>query len=306
MSTTAVSVPIAILLLLAAATAPAPPRVSPPAPTVSDPDTIVVTGSRLTRHGLETDVESVTVDTDGQIAMFEQPICPASFGLPDAYNRIVEQRLREDAARVGLRTAPERCDANVVVIVADAPGPFVAALHAKRPDMFAGLELNRIQDILKAKEPVRTWQAIEPRGEDGRPLERLMFINGMPAGPNAWLNSGTLGSRLVAKIKPRLVSSFVVIDANALDGLTLTQIADYAAMRTLARTRFSPTLDRRSILGILQGAGQDRTVYQLTQWDLGYLRALYRTGNGVSTRVQQTDMTSLMKREFERAGAAEH
>jgi hypothetical protein len=258
----------------------------------------VVTGSRPTREAIQGDVGAVTVDTDGQIAMFEDAICPASFGLPEAYDRTIERRLREDAARVGLRTAGERCDANVVVIVADSAGPFVAALHARRPDMFVGLELSQVQDILKAKEPVRAWQAIEPRGEDGRPLERVMFINGFPAGPHAWLNAETIGSRIAAKSRPRLVSSFVVIDAEAVDGLTLTQIADYAAMRAFARTRFAPALRRRSILGLVGGAEQDRSVDQLTNWDLAYLRALYRTSNGVPARAQQADMTTAMKRAF--------
>src|SRR5438105_6587086 len=83
--------------------------VAPPA-VAAQPDTIVVTGSKLTRRAIENDVRNVTVDTDGQIAMFEQPICPASFGLPEPYNRMIEQRLREDAAQVGLRGAGERCD----------------------------------------------------------------------------------------------------------------------------------------------------------------------------------------------------
>src|SRR5947209_9034252 len=52
----------------------------------AQPDTIVVTGSKSTRRAIENDVQNVTVDTDGQIAMFEQPICPASFGLPESYN----------------------------------------------------------------------------------------------------------------------------------------------------------------------------------------------------------------------------
>jgi hypothetical protein len=36
------------------------------------------------------------------------------------------------------------------------------------------------------------------------------------------------------------------------------------------------------------------------------LRALYRTSNGVPARAQQADMTSAMKRDFEKAEAAEH
>jgi hypothetical protein len=272
---------------------------APPAVT-AQPDAIVVTGSKLTRRAIANDVQDVTVDTDGQIAMFEQPICPASFGLPEPYNRTIEQRLREDAARVGLRTAGERCDPNVIVIVADSPGPFVAELQRKRPDIFVGLESSQLRDILKTKEPVRTWHAIEPRGADGRPLERALLLGTKPIGgpDGAWFNPWTVDSRVQASIRPRLVQAFVIIDADAVDGLTLTQIADYAAMRTLARTRFTTALDRRSILGVIGGTAQDRTVDQLTTWDLAYLRALYRTSNGVSSHMQQVDITTVMRGEL--------
>jgi hypothetical protein len=301
----ALSVPSLLLMISASTLAPSPSPRS--APIASEPDAIVVTGTKATRHAIHSFIDGLTVDTDGQIAMFEQPICPASFGLPEPYNRVVEQRLREDAAQVGLRIAPERCDANVIVIVADSPAPFVAELQRKRPDMFVGLDSSQLRDIMKPNQPVRTWQAIEPRGEDGRPLERVMFINGSAAGNGgAWSNPWTVDSRLQAKIKPILVSSFVVIGADAVDGLTLTQIADYAAMRSLARTRSTPTLNHQSILEVIGGARQDRTVDQLTPWDVAYLRALYRTSNGVSAPMQQSDMAAAMKRELNNLESAEH
>ena len=294
MAATVLSLAMSTVLLTMSASAVAPS--SPP----SEPNTIVITGTKPSRPAIHNFIDDLTVDTEGQIAMFEQPICPASFGLPEDYNRIVEQRLREDAARVGLRTAGERCDPNVIVIVADSPGPFVAELQRQRPPMFVGLEWNQVQDVLKSNEPVRTWQSIEPRGADGRPLERVMFTPAGPAAGNGvWFNPWTVGSRLQANIKPTLVSSFVVIGADAADGLTLTQIADYAAMRTLARTRVTPAPKRRSILGLIGGADRDRTVDQLTPWDLAYLRALYRTSNGVSAHMQQSDMASAMKRELD-------
>lgn len=265
---------------------------------VAEPNAIVVTGKKLTPEAVSNFIESVTADSAGQIAMFKEPIWPASFGLPESLNRVVQRRLSEDAVLVGLGTAREGCEPNVIVIVADSPGTLIAALVGKPPDMFARLELSQIQEILKTKEPARTWQAIEPRGADGRPLERLMFVNGLPAGPHAWANYGALASRLRAGIRPRLVSSFVVIDADAAEGLTLTQIADYAAMRTLARTRVKSVLDRPTILAIIDGGRQDRTVGALTAWDLAYLRALCRTSNGVSAQMQHIAMASAMKREL--------
>jgi hypothetical protein len=158
------------LFLSALAPAQAAPA-SPPAD-----QAIIVTGSRPTKRAVARYVDAITAETEGQVARFRDPICPASFGLPQAYSRVIEQRLRDDAVRVGVRVADESCDANIVLIVADDPVPLVRALERKRPQMFVGLRFDEVQDLLRVKEPVRTWQAVQPRGSDGRPLERVMFV----------------------------------------------------------------------------------------------------------------------------------
>lgn len=267
---------------------------------LSQPETIVVVGRKPTQDVLRNFVSGLTVETDGQIARFEQPICPASFGLPESYNRVIEQRLRDDAEQVGLRLGAVRCDPNIIVIVADAPDTFVAALQHKRPELFVGLEYKQVQQILKGKAQVRDWQVVEPRGSDGRPLERVSYLQygdtTIYLADGAWVNRASPGSRIQKAIRPDLVATFIVIDQDAVEGLTLTQIADYAAMRGFARTRFSPEIHRRSILGVIDGAEEDRSIDQLTPWDLAYLRALYRTSNTVSASVQQGSMASAMDR----------
>lgn len=268
-------------------------------------ETIIVTGTKPTRETLHKFVDALTIDTDGQIARFEQPVCPASFGLPESYNRVIEQRLRDDAAQIGLRVGDARCQPNVVIIVASAPDELVSALQRERPELFFGLEFGEVQQILKEKGRVRAWQVVEPRGSDGRPLERVSYLQYgdtvIYLGEGAWVNRGPVGSRIQGSVRPDLVSTFIVIDQDAVDGLTLTQIADYAAMRGLARTRFTPELHRRSILGVVDGADEDRSIEQLTAWDLAYLRALYRTSNTVSAQMQQSSIAGAMDRYLQRS-----
>lgn len=302
----AAQIALSILLSTAAAgqTVPVTPKQPRNAGSASDPTAIVVTGMKPTRDAINEFVDRVTVDAEGQLATFQQPICPASFGLPAPYNVVLEQRLREDAGEIGLRTAAEPCDPNVVLIVSDDPASLISRLERVRPQMFAGLEAAQVDDIVKREQPVRTWQAIEPRGTDGRPLQRVMFLQwgaGPPmpiGGQGAWLNPAAANSHIQQSVRRDLVSSFVVIQADAVDGLTLRQIADYAAMRSLARTRFSDDLRGRSILGIIGGPNEDRTIPHLTSWDLAYLRALYRTSNVIAAHQQQAGIAATMQKQL--------
>jgi hypothetical protein len=267
-------------------------------PPVQTDQTIVVTGARPTRDAIANYVDGITANVDGQIATFRQPICPGSFGLPEAYNRVIEQRLRADATRVGLRVAGEQCDANIIVIVADDPRPLVAKLQRERPQMFVGLDFEQVQNILRTKEPVLTWQAVEPHGSDGRPLERVMFVGGRAVGGDgAWLNPAASNSRIQQNIRPDLVSSFVMLNADDVDGLTLTQIADYAAMRALARTRGSERLRAPTILALFDKP-EGSAVGQLSRWDLAYLRALYATDNRLAAHSQQAAIAGAIRRDL--------
>jgi hypothetical protein len=288
----------ALVALLALAFSASATAAEPPAPASTD-EAIVVTGTKTTSKTITRYVHNITSTVDDQIARFRQPICPASFGLPAAYNRVIEQRIRDDAARAGLRVAGERCDANVVLIVADDPGPLVEALRRERPQVFAGLDYNDVRQVLRSAEPVRTWHAIEPRGSDGRPLQRVMSVDGTPGGGNGmWVNPAASNSRIQQNTQDDLVSSFVVIAAQAVDGLTLTQIADYAAMRTLAKTRAPAGLTGPTILALFNKA--DSRPSELTAWDRGYLRGLYRTSNTLAAHSQESAISGVIQRGLER------
>lgn len=266
---------------------------------------IVVTGTKPTHDAVAQYVETITADVAGQLARFRDPICPASFGLPAAYNGVIEQRIRENARRVGLSVAEAGCDPNVVLIVADEPGPLIKTLRRERPQMFTGLEYSQIEDVLRTKQPVRTWQAMGLRGGDGRPLQRTMFLEsagGPPrpiAGMGAWVNPAASNSRIQQNTRTELVSSFVVIAASAVDGLTLTQIADYAAMRALAKTRAPQGEGAPTILSLFAshgGAGAS----ELTSWDIAYLRSLYLTDNGLAAHSQESAIAGGIRRDLNR------
>ena len=94
----------------------------------------------------------------------------------------------------------------------------------------------------------------------------------------------------------------MVVQANALDGLTTTQLADYAAMRAFVRT--DPKNLRSSssdtILSIIDAPMGTAVPLTLTPWDLSFLRAFYASGNNSYAEYQRSEMQRLMKRELDK------
>jgi hypothetical protein len=292
------------LLALLAPSVPASgsaPAQDPAGQTAGQSGEIVVTGARDRDEAIHDYVEAITVDTDDQLARFAAPICPASFGLPAGHNEVIAARVRRIADHVGIGSARPGCRPNVVIVIAESGGDFVRHLHGERPDLFSALETSAIRRVLRAEGPVRAWQVIEPRGADGRPMERISFLE-MGGGPprpvlRGYVLRGVSPSLTQKATRQDLALSFIVLDLDAVEGLTLLQIADYAAMRALARTEAAAPSRRRSILSLLddRDAG-DAPADGLTDWDAAYLTALYRTGNTVTASQQRANMARTMMR----------
>lgn len=276
--------------------------VDPSAPSgAEDEEEIIVTGLRDQHDAIATYVDSVTVESNDQIAKFAAPVCPISLGLPPGHDEVIESRIRQIADHLRIGSAGSGCRPNIVVIVTEEGGDFVRQLRRQRPELFATLELHDLRRIMRLVGPVRTWQLVEPRGADGRPMERIAFIEsgGGPPRPvvNGFQLTGVMPSITQRSTRQDLVSSFVVFDVDALEGLTLLQIADYAAIRALARTAAPRLPAGRSILTLF--ADRDSGADALTSWDAAYLRALYRTTNTLTANQQRANVARAMRREIQ-------
>ena len=246
---------------------------------------IVVTGQKLDRDVVYDFVNDVTVDVKGQIAMFRAPICPFADGFAEDQNERVEKRIRLVAEKIGIPTAKEPCSPNVILMVAKDARATLRKLAQKKPILFQGILPTEVRGLLREEGPVWTWQTIEENGSDGRSSPSSKEYKTGSSGPtgggagggaahsrfedNAGTLRTTIHSRILKTTRPDLFASFVLIDFRAVEGLTLTQIADYATIRTLARTQAKPTLQQRSILRLLDVPADQRAgLDQLTVWDL--------------------------------------
>ena len=205
---------------------------------------------------------------------------------------------------LGIGAAANGCRPNVVVIVAEQAGDFVHRLRRDRPDLFNALELADIRAIMRLTGPVRAWQVVEPQGADGRPMERISFLQKGPNDPprpiaRGYRLTGVVPSLTTRSTRQDLSLAFIAFDLEAVGGLTLLQIADHAAMRALARTDAMGLPARRSILTLFgdRSAG-DAPAQELTNWDAAYLRAVYRTTSTVTAHQQRSSISRTMNREL--------
>ncbi len=224
-------------------------------------ETIIVQGKKLPPKVVHRYVRQVTSTIDGQLSRFQDPICPAVAGFPEDYARIVVERIRRVARDVGAPVAGEKCRANLVVIAAADADALVRDFRRKRPAIFNGVNNS---DLLRAYRPgpVHMWNSVLLLNEDNQRQTGMIL---------------TVKSASIINLptKQVMLGSTIVIDDDALDGKTLTQIADYAAMRALSNARPPREgLEADTIMTLFDPSVSPPLSF--TEVDRSYLKGLYK------------------------------
>jgi hypothetical protein len=259
------------LVVLGAFCAPLPLAAqSAPPPDAASGKEIVVTGKTEKPSSDEVFEEARGVSRVGPhqdyvvaLPRFWAPVCPGVAGLRTASAESMVDRMRENLARLKVPLAKEGCSPNLVVAFADDGRTLLSSLDDKRP--FELISQSERAEMLTDPKPVHVWNNIAPRWTgQGHP-------------PRDWLHASVWGQldRTSMPVSYDIVSALVVFDREAVLGMTLAQLADYATMRGLSHTRpASGDQPMATILSLFDeggGAGPD----ELTSFDVGYLRSLY-------------------------------
>lgn len=259
---------LAALVVTPCAAAAGPQSAPPPQATAKDE--VVITG-RTQRDRLIRDYVRALTAVPGRdpLARFDHAtLCPGVVGLSPARNAEIAKRMRVVASAAGISLSKKAdCRPNALVIVAADKDAMIAALKQTHPAYFRDL----------------TGALIDPPRQPGSAtawhLENRVDRFGQRVGHNGdyFRVSTPLPSRISHTMRPIFVAAVVVIELDAVVGMTTTQLADYAAMRTFARTDPEKVkgLSAPTILSVLDAADDAEVPVTLTQWDLGYLRGLY-------------------------------
>ena len=288
------ALPISAILSVAAVPAAAQPASQPAN------QEIIVEGTRGSDRQIRDFVKALTeAPVFGQIGRFHAAVCPAAMGLLPVQNAALAARMRAVAAAADIGVAPAGCTPNAFVIVAPDKKAAIQELYRRYPSYFAGLTPNQVASLAAAPGPATAWQISTRLSAEGEVLKK--------AGGAGYyiLENSNSPSRVKGATIPAFVASMVVIDRHFAAGLSVTQLADYAAMRTFADTTPAKAAGVRapSILTILDEAPDKLVPVTLTHWDLAFLKSLYATSNAYYAAYQRGDMERVVSKELKGRGA---
>ena len=106
-------------------------------------------------------------------------------------------------------------------------------------------------------------------------------------------------SNINPSVQQAITSAWVVIETGATFGKSLTQIADYAAMRGLAMIRPAELVESQDTILALFEPDSEAAPSELTEFDHAYLKSLYRVQGRRWARQQVHQMADAIAREGE-------
>jgi hypothetical protein len=204
------------------------------------------------------------------LARFEEPVCPGIIGLQVEAAEQMVGRIRENAEAFDLDLAdPESCDPNIVIAFLADGQAYLRRLADDRPHLFQDLTTAERRELLDEAGPVRAWINTQVRTRDGMQVGRRDDLVSPPS-TGMW----SAHSRIYRPVRRDIDSVMVLFDRDAISGLSLAQLADYATMRSFARTYPEEADGGASILSLFDE--RDTAPTGLTALDEAFLTRLYQ------------------------------
>jgi hypothetical protein len=271
---------IFLALLLPCEIAAAEPTQTQPAP--SEPE-IVVTGR--VKDVLRNFVQSLSkVGPTGQIARWDQIVCPTVIGIDSAQARFMEQHILDVGRSVRLRPGGQGCTTSLIVGVTSDPGGSAASLIRAYPVDLRTEGLANLKSFATSSEAMRWISVSIECGGTGCEL------------PN---------SRLTKATKPTLQDMIIVVDANRISGYSLGELADYVALVGLTNPPANAVQNSRSMVSMFHRSRTAGAAHQPTSYDRAFLGGLYNIRLEDPAGAQRATITTHMKRELEKPSSVD-
>lgn len=209
---------------------------------------------------------------DEPLPRFEDRICPGVLGMEPGYAQLMVSRLRDNVEMFGLRLAgseEEGCEPNLVIAFVEDSHGYLANLMERRGYLFADMDPADRADMLAGDQPYRVWHQVAPHTRDGIRVGSRENLAQLPEA-GMW----QAHSRIYRPVRHDITYALVLLDSDAVDGLTVRQLADFATLQALA-TEFPDGAEDSpgTMLRLFDGSGTAPD--SLGPVDAEWLAALY-------------------------------
>jgi hypothetical protein len=270
-------------------------------------DTIVVKGTRIdpaqARERAKDFVKRTGVaNGQQQVARWLVPVCIKVIGLTAPQEARVVGQMLGVAREANIPVAKVDCEPNLTVTFAADAGEVVRHIHKRKPNQLREVGRTEKEQLLNGSAPVRWWYATEMMDRDGVRSNNISpgFISagegsGVPGNAvTSALSVGgegditstqqyNSGSNVRTPTIRSLYGATVIVDATKAGSTPIDAIAAYSAMVAFAEMNASaPPPD--SILGLFK---PDSVESSLTDWDMAFLKSLYRMPLDRRSRIQR-------------------
>jgi hypothetical protein len=233
-----------------------------------------------------------------QVARWAVPICIKVAGISTSQTAKIQDLMLGVAREANMPVARQGCEPNITVIFTGDAGQAVRYVHQHRPHQLRELSFAAREQLLTGNAPVRWWYSTQNVDREGVGTDNVAPVfatagttGGQVGGPVSVGGMGEMtstqqygsGSNVRTPTIRSLFSATVVIDAPAAGTTPVDSIAAYAAMVAFAEMDAgAPPPD--SILGLFQPSSVENS---LTDWDMAFLKSLYRMPLDRRSRIQR-------------------
>lgn len=265
---------------------------------------VTVTGTRDQMVRRYVDVLPEVNRPDEPLARFDRRVCPGVVNM-DAHAQAIVDRMGAVALASGLTVGQPGCSPNILVIFTTDADRTAADLRREAPYAFDDVARTRrsgrtqLREFLESDAPVRWWQATTD--EPAIASIELSQVGTSPAPGAGFRPSGPVRTRgatlLSSGSRMDINMAVVIVDMSQIEAVDVNAIADYAAFVALGQ--IDPDADTASMDTVLNLFRPDASrITGLSEFDRGYLRALYRSrGDAARASQQKSEIAAEMLRE---------
>ncbi len=201
------------------------------------------------------------------LARLRSPMCLVVAAEDSDLARTLAERIIDNARAAGVPFRAAGCRPNALVTISNDARAQVEAYRQKEPGLFRRLSDREVETALAARDPAYVFQTVQQTPRYGQGDATIPT----GAGIEAWTKE-----RSYLRTPEDLLTTIVMIEKDAIDGVSTAQLADYATLRLLAPTgevEPSTATGKETILSLF--ADGEQAPAEMTALDRAYLRSLY-------------------------------